>query len=330
MNFGSFVEGPLLWIVFLIFIIGILTRLAFFSAAIIGDSKNKEYRWPYVIASFLRSLVPFHMAATKRPIYAVLRYIFHACLIIVPIWYSGHISLWEESSLEWSWTPIPDVWADWMTNILAALILYFIIRCIFVSKVRRTSTGSDWVLIILTALPFITGAMLVNANFSPESFMGRNLFTIHVLTGEAMLIMVVFLFCRTRINDQICTGCAACEINCATEALDAYEKGNQRSFTYLPYQCICCGECVRTCPEDAVELRHKINVKEFFKFASREDIRSVELQLCQRCGTPFAPVPQVEKVAHLIHDGNILFCPNCKEDEYAETLHQSVSLPNEG
>jgi hypothetical protein len=71
-------------------------------------------KWGHLSLTFGRFFLPFHKGAIKRPFYAVLRYIFHACLLIIPIWYSGHIFLWEESRLQWYWTPIPDVWADWI------------------------------------------------------------------------------------------------------------------------------------------------------------------------------------------------------------------------
>jgi len=44
----------------------------------------------------------------KKPIYAVVRYIFHICLIAVPVWLSGHIALWEESRFELNWRALPD------------------------------------------------------------------------------------------------------------------------------------------------------------------------------------------------------------------------------
>jgi len=42
MDFGSFVEGPLLWIVFLIVIIGVIARFVFFSFAIIKSRKGQR------------------------------------------------------------------------------------------------------------------------------------------------------------------------------------------------------------------------------------------------------------------------------------------------
>jgi hypothetical protein len=102
MDFYSFVEGPLLWAISLIFIIGVLARLSFFFLSIIRSAKAKETRWTYDLAILGRFFGPFHMAALKKPVYAVLRYAFHICIVLVPVWLSGHITLWEESRFEWS------------------------------------------------------------------------------------------------------------------------------------------------------------------------------------------------------------------------------------
>ncbi len=325
MTFVSFVEGPLLWGVFLIFIFGVAARVVFSILAAIRGLKGSDHKWVSLLSSIGRSLLPFHKAVKKRPVYAALRYTFHACLFVVPIFLIGHIVLWEESWFEWSWTAIPDVWADWMTLLLLALAAVFLIRRIFDKKIRPASNNSDRLFIVLSALPFLTGYLLAHIDFGPNSFFGDHLGTIHILTSEMLLLMVAFLFCRPRIYDRVCTGCAACEINCPTEALESWDEGNRRLFIYSLYRCISCGNCVSTCPEGAVELRHKIGLRDFFRIFSKEKLRSVELKLCERCGSPFAPLPQVEKITDMIHEDQISLCSNCKEDQYAETLQRRGS-----
>ena len=156
MDFYSFVEGPLVWVAFLIFVVGIITRLAFFISAIIRNSGDKDSAWRNYLGAFGRSILPFHKAVAKRPIYATLRYLFHICLIAVPIWLSGHIVLWSESRFEWEWAALPDAWADWMTLLVLGLAVYFLIRRIIIPNIRLDSAISDYIIIVLTALPFVT------------------------------------------------------------------------------------------------------------------------------------------------------------------------------
>jgi ferredoxin/nitrate reductase gamma subunit len=327
MDFGSFIEGPLLWIVFSIMIIGVFTRIVFFFVEIIRNSGGKEFRLGYSLATLGRFFAPFHMAVPKRPLYAALRYIFHICMIVVPIWFSGHIMLWSFSRFEWEWNALPDAWADWMTIILLGLAAYFLIRRIVIKDIRLTSSISDYVLIILTALPFITGYSLTHGSLDGVPFLGDHMLSFHVLSGEAMILMVVFLFCRTRLNAIRCTGCAACEINCPTGTLESHDEGILRTFLYAHYQCICCGSCVSVCPEDAAELRHEISLRRFFQVAPKHEIRSVELKECERCGAFFAPEPQIDKVSQTITADYLRFCPTCRKTNLRDFYYMLAPLP---
>jgi len=312
MNFDSLVEGPFLCMVFITFTIGILTRFAFFLLAITKGNSDTHFGWSYVLATLGRSFLPFHRAVTKRPLYAILRYIFHLCLIVVPIWFSGHIFLWEESRFGWSWRALPDAWVDWMTLVVLGLSAYFLIRHMILRDVRLNSSPWDYLLIVVTVLSFMTGYFSTHGNLDSIPLLGDNMQTIHVLSGEAMLVLAVFLFCRTRLNDERCTGCAACALSCPTGTIEASDEGNLRIFTYSHYRCIVCGECIHTCPEEAAELRHEMGIADFFHVFSKEEIRTAELTICEKCGALFAPTPQVEKIGQTITDQYINRCPNCK------------------
>ena len=315
MNFDieSFLEGPLLWTVFLIFAVAVAARLVFFLAAIIRSGRDKESSAVYSLAIFGRFFAPFHMGVLKRPLYAVPRYIFHICLVAVPVWLGGHIVLWTESRLEWDWISLPDGLADWMTLILIALVLFFLIRRIASKEARLGSSLRDYVIICLTGLPFVTGYFLTHGNLDGVAFLGEHIRAIHVLFGEAMIVMAAFLFCRTRMNPRKCTGCAACELACPTGTLESTDHGRLRTFHYSHYQCICCASCVNTCPEGAAELRHQFSLPRFFQALGKHEIRTVELQECGRCGEFFAPEPLMDKIGKSFTHESLQLCPNCRK-----------------
>jgi nitrate reductase gamma subunit len=201
MDFYSFVEGPLLWIACLTFIIGTIIRIVLFFS--ISSKKDKPFyqyfSWKYVFTTWLLWLLPFNKDVAKNPVFAVSVYIFHACLIVVPIWLSGHISLWEMSRFEWSWKALPSAWADWMTLVLLAISIYFILRRLISPDLRLISTISDYLLIIVTALPFLTGYFLAHSTLEGIPFFGENISLLHMLSGELMLILVPL----TRLSHSI-------------------------------------------------------------------------------------------------------------------------------
>jgi len=312
MNVWSFVAGPLLWLTFFIVSIGILARIAFFSYAIVKSSKHREFRWSYLFVILGRFLLPFHKAATKRPLYATIRYLFHACLIAAPLWASGHITLFQLSRFGWYWSPLPDVWTDRITLLVLVFVVLFLFRRLIIPGIRRPTSKSDSLLILIVALPFLSGYLAYHQWFPYEPMM-----IVHVLSGEAMLISIVLLFCRTKLDAITCTGCAACELCCPTATLESIDKEKFRTFTYSHYQCIACGACVQTCPEGAASLKHEMSLKKLFPMIPREEIRSVELNVCERCGCCFAPAPQLERVEQMVAEGEreipvLQYCDKCK------------------
>ena len=338
MNFESFAEGPLLALSLIIFTLGIITRLSFFTVSVIRSSKDKPFRLGHILATWIRLFFPFHKGVFSKPLYAFLRYLFHFCLIVVPIWFTGHIILWQFSWLGWDWTGLPYLWADIMTLVFLALAAFFLIRRLMAPEIRVNSSPSDYLLIIITALPFLTGFLLTHNIFEGTGFLGNNMRLFHVLSSEVMLIIAPFLFCRTRIQEKTCTGCAACEVNCPTGTIETRDEGKLRAFNYSHYQCICCAACVDTCPEGAAELRHEISVKRFPQAVSKHEIRKVELKECQRCGAYFAPEPQMDKIVHLpnlknvisnLSDNSLRFCPQCRKSNHGDILHRLVPKPKQ-
>jgi len=194
MDFYSFVEGPLLWIAALTFIIGSLLRAALFFFVSRKTDKiiYQHFSWKYIFATFGRWLLPINKDVAKNPVFWPLAYIFHICLIVVPIWFSGHIMLWEESRFEWSWTPIPDGLADWMTLILLAIAIFFFLRRIFSADIRLLSRFSDYFILVVTAFPFMTGYFLSHGTLDSIGFFEENMQLIHMLSGEIMLILIPF------------------------------------------------------------------------------------------------------------------------------------------
>lgn len=323
MDLYELAVGPLLWVVFLIFTLGVIVRLSFFIYEIIKSTHRERDRAGYLFYTVGRFFLPFHKGVIKRPAYALPRYLFHICLFVVPVWLTGHIVLLEESRLGWSWSSMPDWLADWMTLLLLGLTACFLIRRLAVTETRLGSSNSDYFLIILTALPFMTGYFQTNGTLDSIAFLGDHMPTIHALSGEAILLVAVFLFYRARLSAEKCTGCAACEVACPTGTLTFRDQDKQRIFSYNHYQCICCGGCVNVCPEDAAELRHEIGFGRFFQVVTQRQIRSVELRVCEKCRARFAPEPQLKKISQQIAEYHTNLCPRCRVTRYVDIVKRT-------
>ena len=231
---------------------------------------------------------------------------------MVPVLLAEHITLWQESRFELSWAALPDTWADWMTLFFLVLASYFLIRRIVVRDLRLTSTASDYLLIVIATLPFISGYFLAHDSLQSFTFLRDNMRTFHVLSAEALMLVAVFLFCRIRLNKVACTGCASCVLSCPTGTLESFDKANLRIFSFASHQCVYCGACVNVCPEKAAELRHEISLERLFLYSFKQKIHSAELTACERCSELFAPQLQVEKISKTISDKYLRLCTRCK------------------
>ncbi len=201
MDLSSFAEGPLLWIAFLVFIMGTLIRMAQF--IFVARTKDKPlynyFSVKYILATLARWLLPLNVTVKKNPVFIICVYLFHICLIVVPIWLAGHVSLWEESRFGWSWSSIPDKWADWMTLLLLAIAIFFILRRALLPDLRLLTTAGDYLLIVVTVLPFLTGYFLTHGTVDSIKFLGDNMRLFHVLSAELMLILIPF----TRLSHSV-------------------------------------------------------------------------------------------------------------------------------
>jgi len=69
MDFYAFVEGPLLWVAFLIFIIGTLARAALFLFTSYKMDKiiYQHFSLKYILSSLVRWLLPLNKSVPKNP-----------------------------------------------------------------------------------------------------------------------------------------------------------------------------------------------------------------------------------------------------------------------
>jgi ferredoxin len=106
--------------------------------------------------------------------------------------------------------------------------------------------------------------------------------------------------------------------------LESYDYEKKRRVIYSHYQCICCGECVSTCPEEAVELRHAISFRKLFQVGKKYEIQQVDLNACKSCGAFFLPTEQLKKIRLKNTENYVCLCPACNRLIYAESLYQAV------
>lgn len=208
-------RGPFVWIAMLVFLCGIAMRArqlfsltqkkerVFCPARPAGEER---LRLPTPDEQKIDRIVAFqNWLIGKNPIMAIVSFIFHSCLFIAPLFALGHSLLVYES---WRVTPpsLPDGLIDILTIVLLACVFFFLIRRMLIPRVQAISTAYDYVVLFLTAVPFLTGFFAYH-----QWFDYKTVITLHMLAGEAMLIaipfskighMVFFFFVRILVGSE--------------------------------------------------------------------------------------------------------------------------------
>ncbi len=187
----AFAQGPLFRLTFLIMILG-LARIVILTIWDIGRAIRRGPKIPLdywgLALKTLGWLIPVTKLHRQRPVLSVTSFLFHAGLIVVPIFLVEHIELWR-AALGIGWPGIPRLLADVLSFfvIVTGLIL-FGVRCLN-RRVRSLSGPIDYILVFLLIEIFLTG-FIASRSFNPFSYNLTML--MHVLGGECIFVLIPF------------------------------------------------------------------------------------------------------------------------------------------
>lgn len=190
------VRGPLVWISFLVFVLGTTFQVIRFHRLTrklappprelppIMDSPITVQTFDGACRLWL-SQVKMTIAG-KNPVTIAVSTVFHVCLFAIPLFLLGHNVLID---LSWgtSFFSFSEATTDKMTVVLLACAGYFLVRRLMVPRVRAITTPYDFLVLALAVLPFLTGFMAYHhiGNY-------RTVMILHMLFGEVMLMAIPF------------------------------------------------------------------------------------------------------------------------------------------
>lgn len=192
----NFVYGPFLYISFGIFFLGCLYQYIMFAVSVY-QKENQAISYmslKYGLRSVLVWLVPFATVnMRKHPLFTAVTFLFHACLILSPIFLISHVMLIDES-FNIGWWTLPDGLADAMTFAVVGSCIFFAIRRITSPVVKYVTNKGDYFILLIVFLPFVTGVLAYHQIFNYKVIM-----LLHILSGEIMLIAIPF----TKLNHML-------------------------------------------------------------------------------------------------------------------------------
>lgn len=185
----NLVRGPLVYIAFIVFIGGSIYRIKTFIDLVKKDKTIMPFiSLKYTLRSLLHWMIPFNTVNwRRRPVVTIVTFLFHIGLVFIPIFLLSHNILWRES---WgiTWWCLPEWIADIMTLIVIFCCIFFFLRRIFAPEVKFVSFDSDYLMLVISFLPFMTGFLAYHQLLLPH----KTMVILHILFGELMLIAIPF------------------------------------------------------------------------------------------------------------------------------------------
>ncbi len=187
----QFVTGPLAWVAFGIFFIGVIVRIVLYIKGLDWKLDRVAYREQasYGLKGALRSicfwLLPFGTHSWRNnPGFTVLVFTLHIGLLVTPIFLLGHNILLKERFGFSLWT-LPGGVADLLTVAVIVSAVLLVLRRIAFPEVRIITTAYDYLMLAIAVAPFISG-LIAHHSASNYNFW----LILHILCGELFLIAI--------------------------------------------------------------------------------------------------------------------------------------------
>lgn len=190
----NFITGDLFTLSLAVFFIGMIYRVAAYIIGLDGKADRIAYRAHTdrsirgIAASIGKWLLPWGTQGWRtQPVSAALFFLLHFGAVLVPLFLLGHTTMLEHA-LGISLPSLPSFLADLLSLASIVGLALIVARRLSNPNLRLLTTNSDWLILVLTILPFLTGVIARFEVFGAyEGWM-----LAHVLTGELFLILAPF------------------------------------------------------------------------------------------------------------------------------------------
>jgi nitrate reductase gamma subunit len=190
--FTDFIRGPLVWITFIVFFMGIFIQIFRYVSLtrvkehVVYNPRPRKKNEPEAggAARMISGLKQTVVGA--NPVMILVTTVFHVCLVVIPVFLLGH-NLMLKSSWGISFFSFSEKVSDILTLVFLACCLFFLLRRLFLPRVRIITTFYDYVMLFLATAPFLTGYLAYHhiGNYAV-------MINLHILFGELMLLAVPF------------------------------------------------------------------------------------------------------------------------------------------
>jgi nitrate reductase gamma subunit len=149
------------------------------------QSGDKRLDKSTVLKATVNGLLPFRLLRV-RPLYTIASIGFHLGVLLVPLFYVGHVTLWQ-SSLPLAWPTLGPAASDALTLIGIAGLVFVLLGRLLIRASRDLTSREDVAILIFLIFLMASGYWAAHAASSP--FDPRAMLLTHLLLGNLALIL---------------------------------------------------------------------------------------------------------------------------------------------
>ena len=182
-------QGPVFWAALTLAVLGLARRLALAGAQMrralrrSGDRRivyraawRATWRW-------LSPGTPFRV----RPLFGAASVVFHASIIVAPLFLAGHIAL-IRGAVGLSWPALPNLVATALALVAVVAAAALVVQRLATRALRSLSGVQEYALPVAVALPFVTGLLVMHPAWNPAPY--QVMLLLHAATADLLLLLI--------------------------------------------------------------------------------------------------------------------------------------------
>jgi len=187
-NWIALARGPLFRVALVICLLGLAYRIGNALWQIHrahGQSGDKRLDGKTVVKATVNGLLPFRLFRV-RPLYTLASIGFHVGILLVPLFYVGHVTLWQ-STIPLAWPTMGPALADVLTLVTLSCLVFLLVGRLLIRASRDLTTRGDVGILFFLLFLAASGYWAAHPASSPVD--PRALLLVHLLLGNLALIL---------------------------------------------------------------------------------------------------------------------------------------------
>ena len=184
-------KGPLLGISLLVMVLGLTRHILIQVRGLMAfrGERARRVRWKKILSDSLSWLFPAGHMVPGTIWMTVCSFLFHIGVMVVPLFLADHIVLLEPL-FGVTLRRLPPALADGLTLTTVTAGLGLFAYRILTKRTRKMSRFSDYLILAMVLVPFVTGYIAAHPRINPFSW--QSVMLVHILSAEAVLIATPF------------------------------------------------------------------------------------------------------------------------------------------